>query len=109
MIDLNQLSKDMLEVANLRGKREGLPKTNTVGMMKWCAGEVVEAIEAFNEYSYFQGGTNEQLEQKKVEFAGELADVVCCALITFALHGINPEIALVDCFTKNQLRAENGN
>lgn len=95
MIDLNKLSKDNLSVSETRVKNGdfGKRQNSVTELLKYCAGEVVEAMEAYNSFS-------------KSEFTSELADVITCILIIAAKENINIEVALKDCNKKNKKRID---
>ena len=112
MIDLNRLSKISKEIAEKRSEH-GLP-IDTVGVLKWLSGEVCEALQAFNDWQVdlrfadvSMGVTDPDWQHDyKKEYAGELADIIVCALIAAANSNIDIEKALTDCVEKNRKRAE---
>ena len=106
MIDLNELCSVSLANAEQRQKNGGHIKTDTHSMLKHCATEVVEAMEAYSKVKYFpQLNLNEQ-EIEKEHFASELADIICCTLIIAGKEGIDIEQAITGCIEKNRRRAE---
>ena len=66
-------------------------------ILKHCAGEVIEAQEAFIMWKY------EAHEESK--YAEELADVIICALIAAKRDGIDIEKAVNEKMQKNAQRA----
>lgn len=106
MIDLDGLCKVTLANAEQRQKNGGHIKADTRSMLKHCATEVVEAMEAYSKVKYFpQLNLNEQ-EIEKEHFAEELADIVCCVLIIAGKEEIDIEQAITACIEKNRKRAE---
>ena len=112
MLDLNELAKQSQEIAKQRA-RHGLG-ADTTGCLKHCAGEVIEALDAFDEWqtdlrfgnvSMGVTGPEWYVDYKK-EYAGELADIIICALIAAANSNIDIEQALKDGVEKNRKRAE---
>ena len=90
MIDLNILSKMAVDNSKKRG--------NVLEPLKHCACEVVEAMEAFTLYREFK------TDILKEQLAGELADVIMCALVLAGQEGIDVEDALLECEEKNRAR-----
>ena len=76
------------EIAERRGQGTDVMKT-----LKHCAGEVIEAAEAYAKASLDA-------------FASELADVVMCILTICGSNGVQIETALKDCIGKNRARIE---
>ena len=103
MIDLNELCKVTLANAEQRQKNGGNIKADTRSMLKHCATEVVEAMEAYTEYRYVKDCG---VKADKSYFASELSDIICCCLIAAAHEGIDIEKAIEDCIEKNRKRAE---
>ena len=108
MIDLNELSKVALATAEQRQKNGGNIRTDTMSMLKHCATEVVEAMEAGTELAMYksQWDDNSWLDKPRRDFASELADIICCVLIIAGKEGIDIEQAVTDCVEKNHKRAE---
>ena len=118
---LNILAKQMYDIALVRNKKEGV-EIDTVGLLKHCAGEVVEATEQavkFLRMSYVTNGgtdfsvacaskTEEQYKKYKESFASELADIIACALIIAGKEGLDVQRAVTECLNKNRKRAERG-
>ena len=92
MIDLNILSKVAVDNSKKRG--------NVLEPLKHCACEVVEAMEAFTFYREYK------TDILKEQLAGELADVIMCALVLAGQEGIDIENALTECAEKNRARGE---
>ena len=110
MIDLNELCEMAYENTCKRAEHESDIKTGTMEALKHCAGEVVEATEAYSSittvYSVLEAG--KIIAQKRDDFAGELADIICCVLTICGNEGIDIEYALTMCMEKNANRAERG-
>lgn len=104
MIDLNEFAQGAMQTAKKR-EAKGQLKSDTMSILKHCAGEVVEAMEAFDEYR-FLGDDMSYIELNKSQFADELADIITCALIAAANEDINIEAALLRVQKKNARRAE---
>lgn len=102
MINLNKLSVDAQEIALNRWIKNDVPYS-TPEILKHCAGEVVEAMEAYNDRKYL---IDDEASHKAL--AGELADVITCALIAAANEEIDIETALIACQRKNARRATEG-
>ncbi|MCM1221592.1 MAG: hypothetical protein NC548_44650 [Lachnospiraceae bacterium] len=104
MIDLNEISRSALETAKAR-ERKGQLKSDTMSILKHCAGEVCEAVEQWgvlnnsrkNNYNHY--GVLDR-------FSEELADIITCALIAAANEGVDIEAALLQVQEKNKRRAE---
>ena len=101
MIDLNEHAKKAQEIAFNRWKKKGV-EYHTPAILKICAGEVCEAVEAYDQYLY------EYIESNRNKLAAELADIITCALIAAANEDIDIEKALQDCQEKNEARAMEG-
>ena len=99
MLDLNEYSKKAFDVAFRRQQNGGKININTIPMLKHCATEVCEAVEAYTDF--VDGGS---LSIK--HFASELADIVSCVLIISASENIDIESALEQAYARNKLRSE---
>ena len=99
MIDLNELCKIAFANATQRQKNGGNVKVYTPNMLKHCATEVIEAMEAYSLSMSRYGCINQQFED-------ELADIICCSLIIAGQEVIDIEKAITRCIEKNQKRAE---
>lgn len=94
MIDLNNISKQSLKIAEHR-KQE----TDALSCIKHCAGEIAEATQAVGNY---QSCVCEETEK---QMADEISDVIMCMLTLSAEMGINIEQAILNCLEKNRKRA----
>ena len=107
--NLNELSRKMRLVSVKRKQNGANIKTDTVSMLKHCATEVVETMEAYTKYekelSYNDYPTSEAYKLKE-KFSSELADIICCALIASDIEGVDIEGALTECYEKNLARSE---
>ena len=101
MISLNEHAKEAHEIAFNRWYKKDVPY-NTPAILKHCAGEVCEAVEAYNDYLYEDSAIN------RAKLAAELADIITCALIAAINEDIDIEKALQDCQRKNNERAAEG-
>ena len=101
MIDLNEHAQKAQEIAFNRWKKEDVDY-HTPAILKHCAGEVCEAVEAYSDYLY------ENSKGHRNKLAEELADIITCALIAAANEDIDIERALQDCQEKNEARAMEG-
>lgn len=70
--------------------------------LKHCAGEVVEAVSEYNNWTISQD------EGGRERFALELADVIMCALLAADAEGVDIEKALAVCLGKNIRRGCTG-
>ena len=98
MLDLNELSKVALNTATKRMNNGANINTDTGKMLKHCATEVVEAMEAY--------ATNKYGNIGKIAFELELADIICCVLIIAGKEQIDIEHVVLNCMEKNRKRAE---
>ena len=114
MVNLNILSAQCYDIAELREKNGANISTKTNQTLKHCATEVIEAMEAYNSWKeklkYDDMGMgiidhNFQIDYKK-EFEYELADIICCVLSVCGKHNIDIETVLQEKIKKNKLRAE---
>lgn len=94
MLDLNYLCKMSLENAKKRAEHETAIRLSVIGTLKHCAGEVIEATEAYMRFL------------PKEAFADELADIVCCVLTICGRENIDIELALTKCMEKNFKRGK---
>ena len=101
MIDLNEHAKKAQEMAFYRWYKKDVGY-NTPSILKHCASEVCEAVEAYSDYLY------ENSKVRRDKLAAELADIITCALIAAANEDIDIEKALQDCQQKNEARAMEG-
>lgn len=92
MLDLNYLCKMSYENAKKRAEYEPTIKVDVLDTLKHCAGEVLEATDAYWFYSW---------GERKDNFADELADIICCVLTICGQENIDVELALTKCMEKN--------
>ncbi len=109
MIDLNKLCEVSLESAEKRQANGAFSNTDTRRVLKHCATEVVEAMEAYTGLAIVRGANAENevctFDDEK-QFESELADIICCVLIIAGKEKIDIEKAIFDCIEKNRKRAE---
>lgn len=101
-LSLNEIAKLSYENAKKRENNCGHISTETRAMLKHCATEVVEAVEAYTNWSW---DLTHQAECKD-SFASELADIICCCTIIAESELIDLDKAVADCLEKNRKRAE---
>lgn len=99
MLDLNKLKQQSYNISKQREAKEPKLKTTTMELLKYCAGEVIEAQEAYTRYVFSS-------YQEPDDFPAELADIINCVLIIAGLENIDIEDALIKCIEKNELRAK---
>lgn len=107
-MNLNEVAKNALENAKRREANGAKIDFHTLPMLKHCAGEVIEATEAYVDYAVAlerNKETEENTSGAEEAFASELADTICCVLIISANEGIDIEKAVSDCLQKNAKRA----
>ena len=100
MIDLNKLSTDAYIVAKKREKNGAFIQTEPISILKHCAGEVMEATEAYCDFVY------EMTDENEEKFQNEVADIMVCCLIMSGYMGFDIEKAINRVMEKNRLRAE---
>lgn len=98
--DLNGLAAESAEISMKRAENGGTEPFSTQNLLKHCATEVIEAMEAYKDYNDIESA------QDKKGFASELADIICCCMIIAAHKNIDLEKAIEDCIEKNRKRAE---
>ena len=96
MINLITASAKAYDIAKRRGIKE-----TTFEALKHCAGEILEANEAYNNWTFCE--TSDSLKE---HFEDELAEVIMCCLSICGAEGINIEKALDRVFIKNEKRAK---
>lgn len=101
-LSLNEIAKLSYENAKKRENNGGHISTETRAMLKHCATEVVEAVEAYTNWNW---DLTHQAECK-YSFASELADIICCCTIIAKSELIDLDKAVADCLEKNRKRAE---
>lgn len=100
MIDLNKLSTDAYIVAKKRELNGAFIKTAPIDILKHCAGEVMEATEAYCNFVY------EMTDEYEEKFQDEVADIMTCCLIISGYMQFEIEKAINRVMEKNRLRAE---
>ena len=90
MIDLNYLVQKSCEIASKNAQKDKYKAMTNEAILKYCAGEVVEATCASN--------------KSKPELAGELGDIVVCCLICAGMNDIDIEQAIRETINKNEKR-----
>ena len=100
MIDLNKLSTEAYITAKKRELNGAKIKADTISMLKHCAGEVMEATEAYCDFVY------EMTDEYEEKFQDEVADIMTCCLIISGYMKFDIESALNRVIEKNRLRAE---
>lgn len=115
MIDLNELSKQALDNAQKREANGAKINCQPYSMIKHCATEVIEAMQAYDEWQtdlrfspISMGVTDPDFNKytPRQQFESELADIICCCLIIAGKTNTNIEEAVLKCIEKNRLRAE---
>lgn len=104
MINLN----DVAEQAYILAEKRQLD-TDVLSTLKHCAGEVVEATEA---YTKLQSTPSPNQAEVYIHDTGlELADIIICALTASVKLGIDIETSINEAMQKNARRAyqENNN
>ena len=97
-MNLNEASHKAYEIARKRGINE-----TTFEALKHCAGEVLEANEAYNDWSLL-----DPKDDLKEKFENELADIVICVLSISAREYIDIEKAISRKMLINEGRIKNG-
>ena len=109
MINLNELAEKVLDYSKKREENGAFKeRLTTVSLLKHCAGEIVEAIDAYRIYSVLDWSATAKQEEVKNAFnafGGELADIIACVLIIAASENIDIENAILKCVEKNKKRA----
>ena len=100
-MNLNEASQWAFETSKKRNqyKDDG---TDVMRCLKHCAGEVIEAMDAYGSWC------NEDYLTTKEDFADELADVIICILSVSGSEGIDIEQAISRKMLINEGRAKNG-
>lgn len=94
-MNLNDAAENAYKTALLREKNGAVVRIREI--LKHCAGEVIEAQKARDEWLYEA--------QEKDEYAKELADVIICVLIEAAHDAIDIERAVNEKLQINAQRA----
>ena len=100
MINLNKLSTEAYITAKKREKNGAFIQTEPISILKHCAGEVMEATEAYCDFAY------EMTDENEEKFQNEVADIMVCCLIMSGYMGFDMEKAINRVMEKNRLRAE---
>lgn len=103
---LNEIAKISYKTAKKRAENGGHISTDTSAMLKHCATEVVEAMEAYQRLQDILLTCEPVNEKAKDHFASELADIICCCTIIAGVENIDLDKAVADCLEKNRRRAE---
>lgn len=98
MMYLNDIAKQALILAQNRKL-----DTNVLPTLKHCAGEVLEATEAYTNLSYVS--TSDRKKAKTEEVGLELADIIICALTASAKLELDIEEYIGKAMQKNAQRA----
>lgn len=107
MVDLNELAEKCDKYSRMREKNGAFGDNDDV--LKHCAGEVVEAVHAWEELFRCKISVEMPMSEKEkalVDYADELMDAMYCLLVACKREGINVELALLNCIDKNRKRAE---
>ena len=99
-MDLNEASITAFETSKKRNQYKG-DGNDTTRALKHCAGEVVEAVSAYDDWSLLDDPTN-----RKTEFENELADIVICVLSVCGSEGIDIEQAISRKMLINEERSK---
>lgn len=97
-MNLNEASQWAFEISKKRNQYKG-DGNDTIRALKHCACEVVEAVDAYNDWSYRQEG--------REDFENELADVIICILSVSGSEGIDIEYAISRKMLINEGRVKN--
>ena len=80
-MNLNEIANEALRTAEQRERNGAAIKTDTRSMIKHCATEVVEAMEAYTRMDCYPQLNKPEQEIFKDHFASELADIISCAAV----------------------------
>lgn len=105
-MNLNAVAKASYETARKRQENGANISVKTRDMLKHCASEVIEAMEAYTIMNCYPQLNKPEQEIFKDLFASELADIICCAAIITHAEEIDLDKAVADCLEKNRKRAE---
>ena len=113
MLDLNAIAKISYENAKKRQENGGKINPDAYPMLKHTATEVIEAMQAFDEWqtdlrfgAVSMGVTDPGFTvDYKQHFADELADIICCCTIIAGRHNLDIEGAVIRCIERNKKRA----
>lgn len=105
-MNFNDIAKASYETARKRQENGANISVKTRDMLKHCATEVVEAMEAYTRMDCYPQLNKPEQEIFKDHFASEIADIISCAAIIAHAEGIDLNKAMSSCLEKNRLRAE---
>lgn len=105
-MNLNEIAKASYETARKRQENGAHLSVKTRDMLKHCATEVIEAMEAYTKMDCYPQLNKPGQEIFKDLFASELADIITCAAIIAHAEEIDLDKAVADCVEKNRKRAE---
>lgn len=105
-MNLNEIAKASYETAKKRQENGANLSVKTTDMLKHCATEVIEAMEAYTTMDCYPQLNKPEQEIFKDLFASELADIISCVAIIAHAEEIDLDKAVADCLEKNRLRAE---
>lgn len=100
-MNLNEASEKAFEISIKRNQYKG-DGNDTIRALKHCACEVVEAVDAYDNWSVFDTSVG-----TKEEFENELADIIICILSVSGLERIDIEQAISRKMLINEGRAKN--
>lgn len=100
-MNLNAVAQELHELSIKRAENGAHLDNTNIGLLKHCAGEVIEATNAYTRWKY-SDLTDIDFEREAV--IDELADVIACILILCAAENIDVEKALTLCIAKNMDR-----
>ena len=100
-MNLNEASQWAFEISKKRNQYKG-DGNDTIRALKHCACEVVEAVDAYDNWSMLDNP-----QGRKEEFENELADVIICILSISGSEGIDIEQAISRKMLINEGRAQN--
>lgn len=100
-MNLNDFANDCLEISK---RRTDLEESSVLDYLKHYSGEVLEAVDAYNNYqlALIFSENEDSLKEIKDDFSLELADIIICVLLCCAKEGIDIEKALQDAMEKNK-------
>ena len=101
-MNLNEASQWAFEISKKRNQYKG-DGNDTIRALKHCIREVVEAVDAYDNWSMLDNP-----QGRKEEFENELADVIICILSISGAEGIDIEQAISRKMLINEGRAKNG-
>lgn len=102
MIDLDEMAKEAYEIALARMDNGANINVSTVPMLKHCATEVCEAMEAYVRKDTFFNTTMKLHSDYELQFIHELADIITCVLIIAGNLDIDIESALKEVQEKTR-------